>query len=227
MNPPLPHYQSPACAAVLERIQRASRRSIPRLVTRLVLDYKIRRKPFEQAFPTGALLDVPMAISPDEGEFLYQIVRARRARLVVEFGTSFGVSAIYLASALRDQGSGRLIGTELEPSKVAVARRNLAEAGLQGCAEVRAGDAMETLAGLDEPIDILFLDGWKNLYLPLVQRLLPLLPAGALVLADNMRLFRRELAPFRSYLGDPEGGGFLTSTLPVGDGIEFAVRLAG
>ena len=68
------------------------------------------RKPFEVAFKTHDFKHAPMAISPDEGEFLYQITRAKKASLVVEFGTSFGVSAIYLASALRDQGSGRFIG---------------------------------------------------------------------------------------------------------------------
>lgn len=220
-----PHYKSAAAAEVLRRIRRASRRTIPTLVARLVLNYKIMRKPFEEAFKTSDLRHVPMAISPDEGEFLYQIARARRAALVVEFGTSFGASAIYLASALRDQGSGRFIGTEIEADKVAEARRNLAAAGLDAIAEVRAGDAMETLGGIAEPIDILFLDGWKNLYLPILKLLLPQLPPGSIMLADNMKLFKRELAPFVEFVRDPARGRFLASTLPIGDGLEFAIRL--
>ncbi|MGH6891548.1 MAG: O-methyltransferase [Dongiaceae bacterium] len=220
-----PHYRTAACAEILEKIGRASRRSMPRLIANLVLNYKIMRKPFEIAFKTSDLQDVPMAISPDEGEFLYQITRAKRAALVVEFGTSFGVSAIYAASALRDQGFGHFIGTEIETSKVAQARRNLAAAGLSEFAEVRAGDARETLANIAEPIDILFLDGWKNLYLPILILLLPKLPPGSVVLADNMKLFERELTPFRKFMEDPAGGGFLTATLPIGDGLEFAVRL--
>src|SRR5713226_2123377 len=141
-----------------------------------LLNYKLMRKPFEVAFKTHDFKHAPMAISPDEGEFLYQITRAKKASLVVEFGTSFGASAIYLASALRDQGSGRFIGTEIEAEKVAIARRNLSAAGLDSGAEIRAGDAMETLGSIDEPIDILFLDGWKNLYVPILELLLPRMP---------------------------------------------------
>ena len=222
-----PHYTTPACAEILENIARASRRSMPGLVAKLLLDYKIRRKPFEVAFKTADLKNVPMAISRDEGEFLYQITRARKAALVVEFGTSFGVSAIYIASALRDQGFGRFIGTEIEASKVAQARRNLAAAGLDAVAEVRVGDARETLANIAEPIDILFLDGWKNLYLPILTLLLPQLPPGSILLADNMKRFKRELAPFREFVRNPAQGRFLTSTLPIGDGLELAIRLDG
>ena len=224
---PQPYYNTPACTEILENIARASRRSMPGLVANLVLNYKIRRKPFEVAFKTPDLKHVPLAISRDEGEFLYQITRARKAALVVEFGTSFGVSAIYIASALRDQGFGRFIGTEIEASKVAEARRNLTAAGLDAVAEVRAGDAMETLANIAEAIDILFLDGWKNLYLPILMLLLPRLPPGSILLADNMKLFKRELAPFREFVRNPAHGRFLTSTLPIGDGLEFAVRLDG
>ena len=222
-----PHYDTPACADILQNIARASRRSVPLLVAKLLLDYKIMRKPFEVAFKTADLKNVPMAISRDEGKFLYQITRARKAALVVEFGTSFGVSAIYAASALRDQGFGRFIGTEIEASKVAQARRNLAAAGLDAVAEVRAGDAMETLADIAEPIDILFLDGWKNLYLPILTLLLPQLPPGSILLADNIKRFKRELAPFREFVRNPAQGRFLSSTLPIGDGLEFAVRLDG
>ena len=224
---PQPYYNTPACAEILENIARASRRSMPGLVANLVLNYKIRRKPFEVVFKTPDFRHAPMAISRDEGEFLYQITRARKAALVVEFGTSFGVSAIYIASALRDQGFGRFIGTEIEASKVAQARRNLAAAGLDALAEVRAGDARETLANIAEPIDILFLDGWKNLYLPILMLLLPQLPPGSIMVADNMKRFKRELAPFREFVRNPARGRFLTSTLPIGDGLEFAVRLDG
>lgn len=220
-----PYYNAPDCAEVIKNIARASQRPISGLITNLILNYKIRRKPFEVAFKTPDLKHVPMAISRDEGRLLYLITRARKAALVVEFGTSFGASAIYIASALRDQGFGRFIGTEIEVNKVAQARCNLSAAGLDAIAEVRAGDAMESLADIAEPIDILFLDGWKNLYLPILKLLLPRLPPGSILLADNMRLFKRELGAFREYVQNSSGGRFLTSTLPIGDGMEFAVRL--
>jgi predicted O-methyltransferase YrrM len=222
-----PHYKTAACSEILGRVAQASRRSLPGLMANFLLNYKLMRKPFEVAFKTHDLKHVPMAISPDEGEFLYQITRAKKASLVVEFGTSFGVSAIYLASALRDQGSGRFIGTEIEPDKVAQARQNLAAAGLDDVAEVRAGDARETLAGIAEPIDILFLDGWKNLYLPVLTMLLPRLPPGSIMLADNINMFKRDLVPFLEFVRDPARGRFLSSTLPIGDGLEFAIRLDG
>ena len=89
-----------------------------------LVNYKVMRKPFELAFKTHDFKHAPMAVSAYEGEFLYQIARAKKASLIVEFGTLFGVSAIYLASSLRDQGFGRFIGTEIEAEKVAEARRN-------------------------------------------------------------------------------------------------------
>src|SRR5258708_5154033 len=70
-------------------------------------------------------------ISSDAGETIYNTARAIDARRIVEFGTSFGVSTIYLAAAVRDNGGGKVIGTELEPTKVAVARQNIAAAGLE------------------------------------------------------------------------------------------------
>ena len=220
-----PYYKSAACTEILQRVAHASRRSVPGLMINFLLNYKLMRKPFEVAFKTHDFKHAPMAISPDGGEFLYQITRAKKASLVVEFGTSFGVSAIYLTSALRDQGFGRFIGTEIEADKVAEARRNLAATGLDHVADVRAGDARETLSSITESIDILFLDGWKNLYLPIVTLLLPRLPPGSIMLADNMNMFKHDLAPFLEFVRDPARGRFLSSTLPIGDGLEFAVRL--
>src|ERR1700683_1785153 len=96
-----------------------------------------------------------LEVSPDTGILLYQLARACRARSIVEFGTSFGISTIYLASALRDNGGGKLIGTEFESSKVAGARQNLKDAGLDDLVEIREGDALETLArDLSQEIDL-------------------------------------------------------------------------
>src|SRR3546814_4169615 len=68
-------------------------------------------------------------VTPEYGRFLYQCARARKATRIVEFGTSMGISTLYLAAALRDMDGGHLISTELEPSKAARARANLAAAG--------------------------------------------------------------------------------------------------
>ena len=132
------------------------------------------------------LKDFHLAVSRETAKLLYMLARSSRARNIVEFGTSFGVSTLHLAAALRDNGGGRLIGTEFEPKKVAQARANIAEAGLGDLAEIRAGDALETLAAdLPETIDIVLLDGAKGLYPKVLSLLEPRLRSGGLVVADN------------------------------------------
>ncbi len=89
--------------------------------------------------------DLWLPVSRQTGELLYMLVRSTNARTIVEFGTSFGISTLYLAAALRDNGGGRLISSEFEVSKVARARQNLAEGGLADLVEIREGDALQTL----------------------------------------------------------------------------------
>jgi predicted O-methyltransferase YrrM len=103
--------------------------------------------------------DAPLAITREVGELLYVLALGRRARRIVEFGASLGVSTVYLAAAVRDCGGGSLLTTELRSSKAEIARRNLADAGLAELVELRVGDARQTLTDLDGPVDLLFLDG--------------------------------------------------------------------
>jgi predicted O-methyltransferase YrrM len=130
--------------------------------------------------------DVHLAVSRQTGTLLYILARSRRARTIVEFGTSFGVSTICLAAALKDNNGDILVGTEFEPGKVAGARRVITSAGLADLVEIREGDALETLArDLPSSIDLVFLDGAKNMYLDVLRLLEPRLAADALVVADN------------------------------------------
>ena len=170
------------------------------------------------------LKDAYIPITRDQGRFLYLTARLLGAKTIVEFGTSFGISALYLASASRANG-GRFIGTEREPNKIAAARANLADAGLDGVAEIRDGDAMVTLADLAGPIDLVLLDGWKDLYLPMLELLRPKLAPRAAVLADNIFTFPTELAPYVAFVRDPANG-FESTTLPLGHGMEYSVRVA-
>jgi predicted O-methyltransferase YrrM len=106
-----------------------------------------------------------LPVSPETARALYLLARATKARSIVEYGTSFGLSTIHLAAAVRDNGGGRILGSELEPSKIARARAHLAEAGLGELVEIREGDALETLSrDLPEAIDLVLLDGAKILY---------------------------------------------------------------
>jgi predicted O-methyltransferase YrrM len=163
-----------------------------------------------------------MPVSRDAGTFLYGLVRSTAAKRVVEFGTSFGISTIYFAAALQDNGGGLVIGSELEPTKVAKANQHLIEAGLSEFVEIRAGDARETLHNTGE-IDLLFLDGWKNLYLDVLHLTMGSLKPGSVVLADDIDLFPEHLASYLAYIRDPANG-FVSVYLPLGDGIEYSVK---
>ena len=167
--------------------------------------------------------DAPIAVSAEVGELLYLLAIVRRAQAIVEFGTSLGVSAIYLAAAVRDLGEGSLISTELHPEKAERAQGNLAEAGLADLVEIRVGDAMETLAELDGEIDMLMLDGWNELYLPVLHLVEPHLAPDALVVADLSR-DDPVLEPYLAYVRD-ERSAYFSTTLPLDAGVEVSVRL--
>ena len=153
----------------------------------------------------GAMRGAYMPVTPEFGKLLYLLARAVRARSVVEYGTSFGISTLFLAAALRDNGGGRLITTELEPAKVARARAHLEEAGLSDLVELRAGDALRTLReGLPASIDLLLLDGAKSQYLAVLRLLEARLAPCALVAADNSDM--EASAAFLAHVRDPAHG---------------------
>ncbi|WP_144152765.1 O-methyltransferase [Paraburkholderia sp. BCC1885] len=160
-------------------------------------------------------------VAPEYGRFLYQCARARGATRIVEFGTSMGVSTIYLAAALRDMGGGHLIGTELEPGKAARARANLESAGLADLVDIRVGDARETLADVGDDIDLVLLDGAFSLYLPVLILLEPHLKTGTPVLAENAFDHDNE---YLAYVRNPASG-YLSQPIPIseGRGNEFTV----
>ena len=89
--------------------------------------------------------DLYIPLSPEAGRFAYLVARSLGARRIVEFGTSFGISTLYLAAAVKDNGGGLVIGSEIEPGKVVQARANVEAAGLSKYVDIREGDALETL----------------------------------------------------------------------------------
>lgn len=167
----------------------------------------------------GRVKDAHLAVSPEAGRLLYMLARSTGARHIIEFGTSFGISTLHLAAALRDNGGGRLIGSEFEPSKVAAARANIAAAGLADLVEIREGDALETLArDLPTEIDLVLLDGAKGLYPEVLALVEPRLRRGALVLADNVKWSPDYLARIRSV-----DQGYLS--LPFTSDMELSMRV--
>jgi predicted O-methyltransferase YrrM len=145
-----------------------------------------------------------MAVGRDFGKLLYNLARSNKAKTVVEFGTSFGISTIFLASAIRDNGSGKVITTEFEPTKAEQATRNLAAAGLEEWVELRVGDALETLSDPPREIDMIFLDGAKGLYLDVLKLLEPQLQSGGIVASDNTD--HDGMAAFLEYIRDSRNG---------------------
>ncbi|MDA7948811.1 MAG: class I SAM-dependent methyltransferase [Hyphomicrobiaceae bacterium] len=164
--------------------------------------------------------DVYLAIEPAMGRFLNLCSRSLDAKCIVEFGTSFGISTIYLAAAARETG-GHVIGSELEPSKAGRAQANLEEAGLADVVDIRVGNAMQTLQDIDEPVDMLFLDGWKDLYVPVTQLLERRFRHGAVVLADNIHTFRAEIQTYVDYMARTDGR-FHSVTLPFESGLHYS-----
>jgi predicted O-methyltransferase YrrM len=215
----------PKVQAVLDRLHAAARGDLAFFVRNLpmTIGMLLGRESPQPAEQAARFKDVYIPISRAQGRFLYLVARSIDARRLVEFGTSFGVSTIYAAAAARDTG-GAVVGTELEPSKRERARAHLAEAGLDDLVDVRLGDARDTLRDVPAPIDLVLLDGWKELYLPVLRLLEPKLRPGSVVLADNIKTFRRALAPYVDYVQSGRNG-YQSVTLPLKDGFEYSVRL--
>lgn len=166
----------------------------------------------------GRLKDLWLPVSRETGHLLYMLARSTKAQNVVEFGMSFGISTLHLAAALRDNGGGRLITTEFEPSKVARAKQHLVDGGLGDLVEIREGDALTTLAAdLPEAIDMVLLDGAKALYPEVLALLEPRLRPGALVVADNAD----DSPDYLAYVRAPANGYLST---PFAEDIELSMR---
>ena len=151
-----------------------------------------------------ALSDVYMPVTPEAGRLLYALVRATRPGTIVEFGMSLGLSGLHLASAVKDNGTGRVVTTEMSAAKIATAKQNFADAGLAEVITVLEGDALQTLTDLDGPVDFVLLDGWKEFYLPVIQLLEPRLSPGALVVADNTNM--PDTQPYLDHVRNPANG---------------------
>jgi predicted O-methyltransferase YrrM len=184
----------------------------------------------EQAIKTFRS-DKLVALDRGKAEFCYQLCRANDARRVVEVGTSYGVSTLYLAAAVRDNvraggGHGVVIGTEYEPAKASAARAHFEQAGLDPFIDLREGDLRETLKQIDGPVDFMLVDIWIAMARPALQLVAPRLRPGAIVICDNTERYRAEYADYFAFLNDPANG-FLTMTLPFDGGLEFSVRRPG
>jgi predicted O-methyltransferase YrrM len=217
----------PKVRALLSRLHGQADRETPKLVWRFASQGPRllfgRKLPWDQL--ESRLDDAFIALDRTQGAFCYLLARAIGARRIVEFGTSYGISTIYLACAVRDNGGGLVIGTERVPGKVERAREHLREAGLEEYAEIRLGDALETLRDLEGPIDFMLNDGFPPYALPVLELVSPQLRPGAVVVADNVGAFKADHAEYLAHVRDPAHG-FCSGLLGMNEGTELSVRLA-
>lgn len=229
MNPRSP-FENPAITAVLARLHASAAADKWKIIPRVpryfwakftggLSDDSVRHRLFS---------DLYSAVTPERGAVLYLIARAIRARRIVEFGSSFGISMLYLAAAVRDNypaesaPAAQVIGSDMEERKVAAARKNIQDAELSDLVTILQGDALQTLQSVEGPLDLAFLDGRKDLYLPVLKLLEPKLRPGAVILSDNIDSFEKEVAPFLQYVRSGTNG-YASATLGLSDGMEFSI----
>jgi predicted O-methyltransferase YrrM len=194
-------------------------------------DRAVDRPPEDQAALTKTFLaDKLYALDRDKAEFCYQLCRAIDAHRVVELGTSYGVSTLYLAAAVRDNirangGSGMVVGTEYEPRKARAAREHFFEAGLSSFIDLREGDLRATLRQIEGPIDFILMDIWIPMVRPALELVVPHLRPRAVIICDNTEVDRQAYADFFALINDPAQR-FRTMTLPFSGGLEMSVRLS-
>lgn len=167
-----------------------------------------------------ALWSVPR----NEGQWLSLLVHATGARSILEVGASAGYSGLWLAEAARDTG-GKVVTLERDPVKVDMARDSYRRAGLEPWITLLPGDARMTLASLEGPWDLVFLDAWKDDYILYLAEVWPKLRPGGLLLADNAQSHAADLAEYlQAVRTRPDGESLL---LPVGNGLEITFKRAG
>jgi predicted O-methyltransferase YrrM len=166
--------------------------------------------------------DFYLSVAPDSGRLLYSLVRALKPSTIVEYGMSYGISTLHLAAAVRDNGVGRIITTEMSSQKISAARATFAEAGVADLITILEGDARETLETVREPVQFVLLDGWPDLDLPVLKILEPVLAPGALILGDNVRLDPDHV--YRDYVNAPASG-YVSVPIPLDKGMELTVRV--
>jgi predicted O-methyltransferase YrrM len=163
------------------------------------------------------------SIVPEQGELIYLLCRSICAKRVVDFATSVGMSALYFAAAIRDNGGGSVIGSELVPEKIATAKSNLADAGLSTFVDIRAGDARVTLSDLGGSVDFVLIDGWpvpqgRSLAREVIEVVAPQIRIGGFVVNDNAE------PDFLEFIRD-SANGFISVNLPLKSGTELSVKV--
>jgi len=198
-------------------------------VWQVLEDYEARAEREEQLWSTlteeetrRRLDEFLLPVGRAAGTLMNLIVKGANARRILEVGSSYGYSTIWLAEAARATG-GKVISLELRAAKVEYARTQLARAQLENFVDFRIGDALDSIAQLPGPFDFVLLDIWKDMYVPAFERLYPKLARGAIVVADNMLQPESARAHARAYRERVKQAADMTSVLlAVGNGLEVS-----
>ena len=203
--------------------------SIDAAVSAVLADYEARAEREEALWDTlgpeeaeRRIDEMLLPVGRATGTLLNLLAKQACARRILEVGSSFGYSTVWLAEAARAV-HGKVISLELKAEKTRYATGQLARAGLADFVEFRVGDALESLAGLAGPFDLVLIDLWKNLYVPVFELLHPKLAPGALIIADNMIEPASARPHAQAYRHAVHVARDMTSVLlPVGNGIELS-----
>ena len=163
-----------------------------------------------------------LSVGPATGQFMNLLIKEAKAKSVLEVGSSFGYSTVWLAEAVRESG-GVVTSLEIHPEKQKHARASIEKAGLQGFVDFKLGDARESLRTLTRTFDFVLLDLWNDLYILCFDLFYPKLSPGALIVADNMifpESYREEAAAYQKHIRTKPG--IQSLLLPVGFGIELS-----
>ena len=197
------------------------------VIERVLADFERRaeeelRRNFAPGAPGTNLDDLLLSVGREAGILLYLLASGGKARRILELGTSYGYSTVWLAAAARATG-GKVLSLELRDFKIEHARQALTRAGLSTRVEFHEGDCLETLKTLPGPFDFVLLDVWKDLYLPCFELVHPKLAPGGIIAADNMLLPEVVRPQAEAYRARVRQAGDLDSVLiDVGNGIEIS-----
>jgi predicted O-methyltransferase YrrM len=208
--------------AVLDQLHARADRELPGLVANLAAQ-TVAKALGGQGDHGAYVRNKLICIDRGQGWLIYMLCRSLQALRAVEFGTSFGVSTLYLAAAMRDQGTGVVIGAEIEPEKARQAREHFDRAGVADLIELREGDALETLRDCGGPVDFLLVDGFPQFARPIIELMAPQLRSGALVVCDNAGHFPKGMADYLDFVRRPSNG-FVSTLLPLRGGTELSIK---
>jgi predicted O-methyltransferase YrrM len=194
------------------------------VIERVLADFE-RRAEDEQRrtlAPGTDLDELLLSVGRDVGMLLYLLATGGQARRILELGSSYGYSTVWLAAAARATG-GKVISLELKEFKIEHARQALTRAGLSTRVEFHVGDCLESLRTLSGPFDFVLLDVWKDIYLPCFELVHPKLAPGGVIIADNMLLPQAVRPQAEAYRARVRQAGDMDSVLlDIGNGIEVS-----